>query len=148
MPVALSQQGFVQKMALVLAVVLCAGVGSAGAQEKPSATPRFFEMRIYTAAEGKLDALNARFRDHTNRLVVKHGMSLVGYWTPTEEPQSKNTLVYILAFPSREAREKSWEAFRKDPEWHAARDASEKNGKLVEKVESTFLSPTDYSPIK
>ena len=112
------------------------------------AAPRFFEMRTYTAPEGKLDALNARFRNHTNRLFVKHGMALVGYWTPADGPEAQNTLVYILAYPSREAREKSWEAFRNDPEWHAARDASEKDGKLVLKVDSKFLTPTDYSPIK
>jgi hypothetical protein len=116
------------------------------AQEKPAA--RLFEMRTYTAPEGKLDALNARFRQHTNRLFVKHGMALVGYWTPAEDPEAGNTLIYILAYPSREAREESWAAFRNDPEWHAARDASEKDGKLVLKVESKFLTPTDYSPIR
>jgi hypothetical protein len=120
--------------------------GAVLAQEKPM--PRLFEMRTYTAAEGKLDALNARFRGHTNRLFVKHGMALIGYWTPVDGPEAKNTLVYILAYPSRAAREKSWEGFRADPEWIAARDASEKDGKLVLKVDSKFLTPTDYSPIK
>lgn len=135
------------KAALSLAALLIAlNLQSALAQDK--AAPRLFEMRIYTANEGKLDALNARFRDHTNRLFVKHGMALVGYWTPTEGPEAKNTLIYILAYPSREAREKSWDAFRKDPDWIAARDASEKDGKILEKVETKFLAPTDYSPIK
>lgn|SRR5690606_24912978 len=133
--------------AACLAIALCA-VGHWTLEAAEPASPRFFEMRIYTAAEGKLDALNARFREHTNRLFVKHGMALIGYWTPVDGPEAKNTLVYILAYPSREAREKSWEAFRNDPEWHAARDASEKDGKLVLKVESKFLQPTDYSPIK
>jgi hypothetical protein len=118
----------------------------AAAQDK--AAPHFFEMRTYTAAEGKLDALNTRFREHTNRLFVKHGMMLIGYWTPVEGPEASNTLIYILAYPSREAREKSWEAFRNDPEWKSAQAASEKEGKLVMKAESKFLAPTDYSPIK
>ena len=110
---------------------------------------RVFEMRTYHAAEGKLDALNARFRDHTNKLFVKHGMELIGYWTPIDEKQgASNTLVYILAYPSREAREKSWKAFSADPEWKAAAKESEKNGRLVTKVESVMLKPTDYSPIK
>lgn len=135
------------KVALSLAALLIGlNIQSALAQGKPE--PRLFEMRIYTAAEGKLDALNARFRDHTNRLFVKHGIALIGYWTPVEGPESKTTLIYILAYPSREAREKSWEAFRKDPDWIAARDASEKDGKLLDKVETKFLTPTDYSPIK
>ncbi len=111
----------------------------------PAAANRVFEMRTYTTHPERLDALNARFRDHTNKLFVKHGMDLVGYWTP----QGKNdTLVYILAYPSREAREASWKAFQADPDWKAARDASEKDGKIVDKVETVFLDPTDYSPIK
>jgi len=109
---------------------------------------RYFEMRTYYAAEGKLDALNARFRDHTNKLFVKHGITPVGYWVPFDGPESKNTLVYILAYPSREAREVSWKAFAADPEWKAAKEASETQGKLVDKVEFKFLSPTDYSAIK
>lgn len=128
-----------------LAVFMAVATGVA-AQEKTAT--HFFEMRTYTTPEGKLDALNARFRDHTNRLFVKHGMTLVGYWTPVDEPEAKNTLVYILAYPSREAREKSWAAFRNDPDWKAAQAASEKDGKLVSKVVSQFLAPTDYSPIK
>ncbi len=102
-------------------------------------------MRTYHTHPGRLDALNARFRDHTNKLFVKHGMELVGYWTPQDKP---DTLVYILAYPSREAREASWKAFQADPDWKAAREASEKDGKIVDKVESVFLDPTDYSPIK
>ena len=115
-----------------------------------------YEMRTYTAADGKLTALHARFRDHTNALFLKHGMTLIGYWTPAspdtakeaEVDRSANTLVYILAYPDRAAREAMWKAFQSDPEWKKARDESELNGKLVTKVESVFLTPTDYSPIK
>src|SRR5438105_15153947 len=90
-----------------------------------------FEMRKYTAAEGKLEALHARFRDHTNALFLKHGMTVIGYWTPTEGERAKNTLVYILAYPDREAREKMWKEFQADPDWVKARTESEKDGKLV-----------------
>lgn len=105
---------------------------------------RSFELRVYTAAPGKLDALNARFRDHTCKLFEKHGMTNIGYWVPLENPEQK--LYYLLAYPDRKARDKSWAAFLADPEWKAAAAASEKNGKLVRKVESTFLHATDYSP--
>ena len=110
---------------------------------------RFFEMRTYYASPGKLDALNARFREHTNDLFVKHGMELIGYWTPVEGEGAKNTLIYILAYPDRESREKSWKSFVEDPEWKIAKAASEADGTpLAAKVESVFLKPTDYSPIK
>ena len=111
------------------------------------AADRFFEMRTYTTNEGKLCDLHKRFRDHTNRLFKKHGMELVGYWTPTDKEE---TLVYILAYPSLEAREKSWKAFRDDPDWQKVYKQShiDAGGKIVKAVESVFLNPTDYSPIK
>lgn len=109
---------------------------------------RVFEMRVYYAPEGKMDALHARFRDHTNKLFDKHGISVVGFWSPTDPVEAKRKLVYILAYPSREAADKSWAAFRADPDWKAAKAESEKNGTLVEKIESTFLNPTDFSPLK
>ncbi len=114
----------------------------------PGANPdtRCFEMRTYYAAPGKLDALHARFRDHTCKLFEKHGMQNIGYWVPVDNPDNK--LIYILAYPSREAREKSWKAFMADPDWQKAYKASEVNGRLVAKAESLFLSATDYSPTK
>src|SRR5262245_28583989 len=105
---------------------------------------RCFELRVYYAREGKLDELNARFRDHTCKLFQKHGMENIGYWTPIDNPERK--LVYLLAYPSREAREKSWKEFAADPEWQKASKASEVNGKLVARAVPEFLSPTDYSP--
>lgn len=108
------------------------------------ADSRCYELRVYYANEGKLDALNARFRDHTCKLFEKHGMTNVGYWMPLENPDRK--LYYILSYPSREAREKSWKAFMADPDWKKAAAASEKDGKLVGKMEGTFLHVTDYSP--
>lgn len=109
---------------------------------------RLFEMRTYIAQEGKLEALHARFRDHTTKLFEKHGMKNIGYWTPAEGAEAANTLVYILAYPDREAREKSWQAFMNDSEWKQAKEESERNGPLVAKVISQFLTPTDYSEIK
>jgi len=110
-----------------------------------TAENRVFEMRTYTSPEGKFDALMTRFRDHTLKIFEKHGMTSIGYWTPQDQ---KNTLVYILAFPSRDAAKKSWDAFRADPEWQKVSKESEVNGKIVEKVVSVFMDPTDYSKIK
>lgn len=106
---------------------------------------RCFEMRTYYAPAGKLDDLQARFRNHTCKLFEKHGIVNVGYWVPMENPENK--LIYVLAYPSREARDKSWKAFMADPDWQVAWKASEANGKLVVKVESVFLNATDYSPV-
>ena len=99
----------------------------------------------YTATPGKLDALHARFRDHTNALFIKHGMTIVGYWEPTDKP---DTLVYMLAYKDRAARDVAWKAFQSDPDWVKARAASEVNGSLTSKVENLFMSATDYSPVK
>ena len=135
-------------IALVLALV-CGGFAiderAVCAQEGKE---RVFELRIYTTHPGKLDDLHKRFRDHTNRLFEKHGMQLVGYWTPTDGDEAANTLIYLLAYPSREAREKSWQGFRDDEEWKKVFQESHADGPIVQKVESKFLAPTDYSPIK
>jgi len=133
-------------------VAILAAVG-VGFQLGRSTTARaagnhVFEVRTYTAEPGKLDALHARFRDHTVQIFNKHGMTSVGYFAPTDEPLSKNTLIYILEFPSRDAAKKSWDEFRNDPEWQKVQKESEANGKLVTKVESVFAEPTDYSPLK
>ncbi len=111
-------------------------------------TDRVFELRTYHTYEGKLDALLTRFRDHTIDIFNRHQMTSVGYWLPTEGSLKGKTLVYILAFPSREAATKDWADFRDDPEWKKVSAASEVNGKLVEKVDSEFLVPTDFSQLK
>lgn len=111
----------------------------------PSSTT-VFELRIYHVYEGKLGELLARFRDHTMKLFEKHGIKNVAYWTPTDDPLKGKTLVYMLAHPSREAATANWQSFRDDPEWQSVRDKSEANGKLVEKIDSTFLALTDFSP--
>lgn len=110
-----------------------------------SSGQRLFEMRTYHTHPGKLPDLHKRFREHTNALFVKHGMTLVGYWVPEDQEE---TLVYILAYPGKEAREKAWKGFMNDPDWKAAFEASHADGPLVKKVESQFLKATDYSPIQ
>lgn len=125
-----------------LTAVACANPVIATAED------RVFEMRTYITHDGRLDALNKRFREHTSALFIKHGITPIAYWTPIDGPEAKNTLVYVLGYPSREAAEKSWKAFRDDADWKAAKEASEKDGPIVKRVVSQFLKPTDYSPIK
>ncbi len=119
-------------------------------EEKEAAAPhRVYELRTYYVNDNKLIDLHKRFRDHTCALLKKHGADLIGFWTPTDEKDGKDVkLIYLVAFPSREAAKKTWEAFGKDPEWQKARDESHKNGVLVKKVESVFMEPTDYSAMK
>ena len=131
--------------------LLLAGAAIGRAWPEPAhaqSANRVFEIRTYTAAEGKLPALTARFRDHTVKLFEKHGMTNIGYWTPQDAPLSQTTLIYVLAHQSREAAKKSWDGFRNDPEWQKAKAESEKNGALTTKVESVFADPTDFSPMK
>lgn len=109
---------------------------------------KVYELRTYTTLPGRLDALKTRFRDHTTTLFEKHGMKNVGYWVPADSPRSENTLIYILAHDSREAAEKSWNAFHSDPEWKKVQSDSEKDGKIVEKVESVYMNPTGFSALK
>ena len=118
------------------------------AQGGKNVTTRVFEMRTYYAHPGKMQALHARFRDHTCKLFEKHGMTLIGFWSPIDQKQADEKMVYILAYPSKAAADKAWKDFRDDPAWKKAREASEVNGPLVAKVESVYLNPTDYSAIK
>ena len=134
--------------AIVALSVAFAGLTLYAAKGDENVDTRVFELRTYTATPGKIDALHARFRDHTLKLFEKHHMMLVGFWRPTDEQQAKRQLVYLLAFPSQEAAIKSWKDFQADPEWKALKEISERNGPLVEKIDSVFLNPTDYSPLK
>ena len=125
-------------------VVWLASVASVSAQS----APRVYELRTYTAPDGKLGELHTRFRDHTLRIFQRLGMTNVIYLSPMDAPLKDNTLVYLLAYPTREAAKASWDAFRLDPEWKKVASESQKNGPLTTKVESVFLTPTDYSPMK
>ncbi len=130
-------------LALTLGVVLVAPSPASAQSPGP-----VYELRTYTTFEGKLPALLARFREHTTRIFEKHGMENVGYWVPADPPKSRNTLHYILRHKSREAAATSWAAFRDDPDWIKAKNDSEASGKIVERVESVFLTPTDFSKLK
>jgi len=138
-------------LAILVAGAFSAGI-VAGRNVRPASAPaaaaRVFELRTYTSPPGKLPALHRRFREHTTELFARHGMTNVAYWTPEDSARRENTLVYLLAYPSRQAARDSWAAFSADPEWQRVRAESEANGKIVEKVESMFLSPTDFSAMK
>ena len=140
------------KIAALLCLLLVLATGTLVAEPAPSApagSGQVFELRTYTASPGKLDALNARFRDHTSALFKKHGMEVVGFWEPLDkEAGAGEKLVYILAHQSRAAAEASWKSFRSDPEWVKVKADSEKGGALTTKMESVFLAGTDYSPLK
>ena len=127
---------------------LCVGRAWGVADEKEAQSKKVFEMRTYIANEGKLDDLNARFRDHTTKLFEKHGIENVGYWVPTDGEAAKNTLIYIVAHKSRENAKKNWAEFVEDPDWKKASAASHKNGPLVKDIKAVYLKPTDYSKIK
>jgi NIPSNAP len=137
----------VTRLFLTLAIVFMTALPLA-ADEPKSADTRVFELRTYYAQPGKMKALHARFRDHTVKLFEKHGMTVIGFWSPMEKEKAEEVLVYLLAFPSKEAADKAWKAFRDDPDWLKAKAESEKDGPLVKKVESVYLNPTDYSKLK
>lgn len=105
-----------------------------------------YELRVYHAVPGRLNDLLARFREHTDKIFDRRDMKSVAYWTPLDEPERSNTPIYILQHPSREAAAANWKSFQDDPEWKTVKDKSEANGQLVEKVDSTFMALTDFSP--
>lgn len=132
----------------ILLVVVVAGRPAASEDRAEGTRARLFEMRTYTTPPGKLKALHTLFRNHTNKIFKKHGMTLVGFWTPGDAKLSQNTLIYILAYPDMKAREKAWTAFRNDPAWKKAAAESRVDGPLVKEVKSVFMTPTDFSPLK
>jgi len=113
-----------------------------------AAADRVFELRVYHTLPGRIPTLHSNFRDHNIALLKKHGIESIGYWTPQDPPDSDNTLIFLLAHDSREAAVRNWKEFRDDPEWQEMARASKAGGEIIEKVESTFLAPTDYSPLK
>ena len=136
-------------------IALAAVLGLAFNQILPGNTASYaqssekvFELRMYTATPGNLANLQARFRDHTLRIFEKHGMTNVGYWSPTDPELAENTLIYLLAHESREAANASWRAFGQDTEWQAVAEASNVNGSILAGVERTWMKATDFSPMK
>jgi hypothetical protein len=131
---------------LLLVGYFAGRASSSEAVAAPQADTRVFEWRTYTTPdEEKFTMLQARFRDHTTKLFEKHGMANIGYWTPVDTP---NTLTYIVAHKSMEDAKKSWAAFRADPDWQAVAKATAAAGLTGVKLESKYLTPTDYSPMK
>ncbi len=138
---------------LGLAVAFAAGLATNGVLPgetvaQAQAKGRVYELRTYTAVEGRLPALHSRFRDHLLGFFKKHGMTNVAYFKPTDAPASGNTIIFLLSYPSRDASKASWAAFGQDPEWKKVVAESEANGKLIMKGETVALEPTDYSPLK
>ena len=135
-----------------LAVGLILGAGAwfiSGELQAADAKPaRVFEIRTYYTLPGRLEALQTRFRDHTRRIFEKHGMTNVGYWVPQDNPGHENTLIYIISHASREQAKANWAAFVADPEWKKVPEDSQKDGKIIDRIESVFMDATDYSPIR
>ena len=114
-----------------------------------NATPRHvFELRLYHVREAKMDALKARFGDHTDAIFKRHNMQSIGYWVPQDAPGSQNLFVYILEHPSRAEADKNWAAFQADSEWQKVKAESEKNGPLVDKIDHYFMDPTSFSALQ
>jgi hypothetical protein len=135
-------------VAIAIAAAATASLASAQSPAPPATSARetrTFELRTYYAAEGQLDALHARFRDHALRLFQKHGMTPIGFWSPEGNPENK--LVFLLAYPNRAARDAAWKSLATDPEWVRARRTTDRSGKLVKYIEEEYLTPTDYSPV-
>lgn len=133
------------KLLAAAILVMCGYTIGRASQPTPA---HIYELRTYTAADGKLDAVSARFRDHTVQIFKRHNMKSVGYWLPSEGPMAGTTLIYILEHPSREEARQNWAAFNADPEWQKVKAASEVDGKIVAKADSVFMNATDFSPIK
>ena len=131
---------------LVVGLVLGAGLTPSRAAEPASS--RVFEIRTYYCFPGRLDALHKRFREHTTKMFEKHGMTNVAYWTFQDSPAKENTLIYVISHASREQAKANWAAFGADPQWQKIAADSQKDGKIVEKVESVFVDATDYSPLR
>lgn len=130
-------------LALIGAVLGAGLLVPAAAQDR-----KVYELRTYTATPGNLDKLHARFRDHTTRIFRRHGMEVVGYWTPTDGERAEDTLIYILEHASRAQAAASWRAFIQDPEWREVAAASTADGEILGGIESEYMSATDYSPIR
>jgi hypothetical protein len=132
------------RILLNITLVIAGYIASIAMADAPDQKP-IFELRTYTSHENRLGDVVARFKNHTTRLFERHGITNIGYWIPTDQP---NTLIYIVSHPSREQAKINWASFQKDPEWIAAREASMANGPIVVKTQSVFMEPTDFSKIK
>ena len=134
-----------------LLAILCGAVLTLAVVRLPASSPQphhVYELRLYHVKEGKMDALKARFGDHTDAIFKRHNMKSIGYWSPEDAPDSQNLFIYILEHPSRQEAEKNWAAFQADPEWKKMKKESEANGPLVDHVDRYFMDPTSFSALK
>ncbi|MAX08780.1 MAG: NIPSNAP family protein [Gammaproteobacteria bacterium] len=136
------------KTSAISLVSLAIGLGAGIFFSSAAQDEKVFELRTYTATPGNLDNLHARFRDHTTRIFRKHGMEVVGYWSPTSEEEREDTLVYLLAHDNQDAANASWQAFIADSEWATVAEESNRNGQILGGIEAKFMVATDYSPMK
>lgn len=134
-------------LSLLLGVTLMLAFSKLGASnaQPPS---HVYELRLYHAHEGKMDALKARFGDHTDAIFRRHNMKSIGYWSPEDAPDSQNLFIYILEHPSRQEAEKNWAAFQADPEWQKVKAESEAHGALVDHIDRYFMDPTSFSALR
>ena len=144
----LAPGGMAQAMKLVFDSVARGSLRTSGKEQSGgmARSTAVYELRIYHVVPGKMEDLISRFRDHTMKLLADHGIASMAYWTALDEPVKSSTFFYILEHPSREAARANWKAFQDDPEWKRVKAKSEENGKLVETIDSTFLTLTDFSP--
>ena len=136
------------KTSAVSLISLIIGLGAGIFFSTSAQDQKVFELRTYTATPGNQDNLHARFRDHTTRIFRKHGMEVIGYWSPTSEEEREDTLVYLLGHDSQEAANASWQAFIADPEWERVAEESNRNGQILGGIERKYMVATDYSPMK
>jgi hypothetical protein len=134
-------------LSFLLGVILMLAFSKLGASNAQSPL-RVYELRLYHAKQGKMDALKARFGDHTDSIFKRHNMKSIGYWSPEDAPDSQNLFIYILEHPSRQEAEKNWAAFQADPEWQKVKAESEANGALVDHIDHYFMDPTSFSALK
>ena len=136
------------KILSITSISLIVGLGAGIFYSTSAQNQKVFELRTYQATPGNLENLHARFRDHTIRIFRKHGMEIVGFWSPTSEEERDDILVYLLAHDSQDAADASWQAFGADPEWASVAEESNKNGQILAGVERKYMVATDYSPMK
>ena len=136
------------KLLSISSISLIVGLGAGIFYSTSAQNQKVFELRTYQATPGNLGNLHARFRDHTIRIFRKHGMEIVGFWSPTSEEERDDILVYLLAHDSQDAADASWQAFGSDPEWASVAEESNKNGQILAGVERKYMVATDYSPMR
>ena len=136
------------KILSITSISLIVGLGAGIFYSTSAQNQKVFELRTYQATPGNLGNLHARFRDHTIRIFRKHGMEIVGFWSPTSEEERDDILVYLLAHDSQDSADASWQAFGADPEWASVAEESNKNGQILAGVERKYMVATDYSPMK